>query len=155
VPFLRRGEDGFRLVEHLGEAPSAFGRIAAFHGQMGMFVRALAYMLSHGADGLGRRGRRAECELYPRKPQGSHVRTFRRQALHARGFVRRDMAEAHWPHNPRFTKAMIDEGLSLVAHGAMLIEPTESESKAPHYAPRRRLTRAARLLILKWTKPGA
>jgi glycine dehydrogenase subunit 2 len=66
----------------------------------------------------------------------------------------------------------------------MLIEPTESESKAsldlfiaalrdlalaarrgdtgrfagaPHHAPRRRLdeTRAARLPILKWTKPGA
>ncbi len=29
-----------------------FGRITAFHGQMGMFVRALAYMLSHGADGM-------------------------------------------------------------------------------------------------------
>src|ERR1700732_4096221 len=50
----------------------------------------------------GRRGRRAECELYPREPQGSHVRAFRRQALHARSFVRRDMADAHWPYNPRF-----------------------------------------------------
>jgi len=90
-----------------------------------------------------------------------------------------------------FAKAMIDEGFHpmtiyfpLVAHGAMLIEPTESESKAsfdlfiaalrdlalaakrgvterfvgaPHYAPRRRLdeTRAARNPILKWAKPGA
>ena len=26
--------------------------MTAFHGQMGMFVRALAFMLSHGADGL-------------------------------------------------------------------------------------------------------
>ena len=32
--------------------PSAFGRMVAFHGQMGMFTRALAYILSHGADGL-------------------------------------------------------------------------------------------------------
>jgi glycine dehydrogenase subunit 2 len=31
-----------------------FGRMCAFHGQMGMFVRALAYMLSHGSDGLRR-----------------------------------------------------------------------------------------------------
>jgi glycine dehydrogenase subunit 2 len=88
-----------------------------------------------------------------------------------------------------FAKAMIDEGFHpmtiyfpLVAHGAMLIEPTESESKAsldlfiaalrdlalaakrgdierfagaPYHAPRRRLdeTRAARTPILKWTKP--
>ena len=29
-----------------------FGRLKGFHGQMGMFVRALAYMMSHGADGL-------------------------------------------------------------------------------------------------------
>ena len=29
-----------------------YGRMKAFHGQMGMFVRALAYMMSHGADGL-------------------------------------------------------------------------------------------------------
>ena len=26
--------------------------MCAFHGQMGMFVRAYAYMLSHGSDGL-------------------------------------------------------------------------------------------------------
>jgi glycine dehydrogenase subunit 2 len=70
----------------------------------------------------------------------------------------------------------------LVVHGAMLIEPTESESKAsldlfiaalrdlamaakkgdtarftgaPYHAPRRRLdeTRAARAPVLKWTPP--
>jgi glycine dehydrogenase subunit 2 len=84
---------------------------------------------------------------------------------------------------------MIDEGyhpmtvyFPLVVHGAMLIEPTESESRAsldlfiatlrdlalaakggdqerftgaPYHAPLRRLdeTRAARSPILKWTKP--
>jgi glycine dehydrogenase subunit 2 len=45
--------EGFRLVEEAkDEAAQAFGRMSAFHGQMGMFVRAYAYMLSHGADGL-------------------------------------------------------------------------------------------------------
>src|SRR6201999_1979703 len=89
-----------------------------------------------------------------------------------------------------FAKAMIDEGyhpmtvyFPLVVHGAMLIEPTESESKAaldlfvaalrdlamaakrgdtarfsgaPYYAPRRRLdeTRAARSPVLRWVKPS-
>jgi glycine dehydrogenase subunit 2 len=88
-----------------------------------------------------------------------------------------------------FAKAMIDEGyhpmtmyFPLVVHGAMLIEPTESESKAsldlfimtlrdlamsarrgeterfsgaPYHAPRRRLdeTRAARQPVLRWTPP--
>src|SRR5213075_210111 len=35
--------------EHHGRT---FGRMTAFHGQMGMFIRALTYMMSHGADGL-------------------------------------------------------------------------------------------------------
>jgi glycine dehydrogenase subunit 2 len=67
-----------------------------------------------------------------------------------------------------FAKAMIDEGFHpmtmyfpLVVHGAMLIEPTETESKAsldqliggaPYLAPRRRLdeTAAARKPVLSW-----
>jgi glycine dehydrogenase subunit 2 len=85
---------------------------------------------------------------------------------------------------------MIDEGFHpmtvyfpLVVHGAMLVEPTESESRAsldlfvatlrelvfaakegrterfteaPRFAPRRRLdeTRAARSPVLKWTPPA-
>lgn len=38
--------------EHFGGRLQSFGRMTAFHGQMGMFTRALAYILSHGADGL-------------------------------------------------------------------------------------------------------
>jgi glycine cleavage system protein P-like pyridoxal-binding family len=89
----------------------------------------------------------------------------------------------------RIAKAMIDEGFHpmtmyfpLVVHGAMLIEPTESESRAtldqfigamrdlafavhhdkerlkgaPYYAPRRRLdeTKAAREPKLRWRRPA-
>jgi hypothetical protein len=56
LPFVKPGADGaLRLVEETDgdtDAPQAFGRMCAFHGQMGMFSRALAYILSHGADGL-------------------------------------------------------------------------------------------------------
>ena len=48
-------DGSFKLVEEetAGEEhPSTFGRMVAFHGQMGMFTRALTYILSHGADGL-------------------------------------------------------------------------------------------------------
>jgi glycine dehydrogenase subunit 2 len=193
VPFLRREEGGFRLVEHLGEAPGAFGRIAAFHGQMGMFVRAFAYMLSHGADGLRQAAEdavlnanfiRASLKDLMSGPFGNrpcmHEVLFDETWLKPTGLTTLD-----------FAKAMIDEGFHpmtiyfpLVAHGAMLIEPTESESKAsldlfiaalrdlalaakrgdagrfagaPYHASRRRLdeTRAARNPVLKWTKPGA
>ncbi|WP_036258339.1 aminomethyl-transferring glycine dehydrogenase subunit GcvPB [Methylocapsa aurea] len=192
IPFLRRDGDGLRLVEHLDEAPDSFGRISAFHGQMGMFVRALAYMLSHGADGLRQASEdavlnanyiRASLKDLMSQPFGDqrcmHEVLFDDAWLKPTGLSTLD-----------FAKAMIDEGFHpmtiyfpLVAHGAMLIEPTESESKAsldlfiatlrdlamaarrgeterfigaPFYAPRRRLdeTRAARSPILKWTKPA-
>ena len=35
-----------------GAGAEPFGRMSAFHGQMGMFVRAMSYMLCHGADGM-------------------------------------------------------------------------------------------------------
>ncbi len=53
LPWLVHDGDGLRLVEHAaGEAAATIGRIKGFHGQMGMFVRALAFIMSHGSDGL-------------------------------------------------------------------------------------------------------
>src|SRR3546814_6202390 len=54
LPFVEKSDDGYRLVEEetADEHHAArFGRMVAFHGQMGMFTRALAYILSNGADG--------------------------------------------------------------------------------------------------------
>src|SRR4028119_38502 len=54
VPFVQVKDGAFELVEHHEEAGEAqpCGRVTAFHGQMGMYVRALTYMLSHGSDGM-------------------------------------------------------------------------------------------------------
>uniref|UniRef100_UPI003B3ACC29 aminomethyl-transferring glycine dehydrogenase subunit GcvPB n=1 Tax=Sphingomonas sp. TaxID=28214 RepID=UPI003B3ACC29 len=56
LPYTMRMYDGtIQLIEEdgLGEdGQRSFGRMSAFHGQMGMFTRALTYILSHGADGL-------------------------------------------------------------------------------------------------------
>jgi glycine dehydrogenase subunit 2 len=56
VPFVTRNGENFDLVEHAANSGEAepFGRMTAFHGQMGMYVRALSYMLSHGSDGMSR-----------------------------------------------------------------------------------------------------
>ena len=194
LPFIRMEEGGPKLVENEmellgGETP--FGRMVAFHGQMGMYVRALAYMLSHGSDGLKQASEDAVLNAnYVRatlrdlfsQPFGDrvcmHEVLFDDSFLDGTGVTTLD-----------FAKAMIDEGyhpmtmyFPLVVHGAMLIEPTESESKAsldlfvatlrdlamkakagdldrfkqaPRFAPRRRLdeTRAARAPKLKWEPP--
>jgi glycine dehydrogenase subunit 2 len=191
VPFVRAGEAGLEFVE--GEGTQAFGRMCAFHGQMGMFVRALSYMLSHGAEGLRQASEDAVLNAnYVRvgladlmsQPFGNkpcmHEALFDDDWLKGTGVTTLD-----------FAKAMIDEGyhpmtmyFPLVVHGAMLIEPTESESRAsldlfvatlrdlaqaalrgdvdrftgaPYHAPRNRLdeTRAARNPVLRWSPPSA
>ncbi|MCD7059258.1 aminomethyl-transferring glycine dehydrogenase subunit GcvPB [Pelagibacterium xiamenense] len=191
VPFVRRDGDALELVEHT--EGQHFGRLTAFHGQMGMFVRALTYMLSHGADGLAQAARDAVLNAnyikarladlfsapYNHRPV-MHEVLFDDTFLKGTGVSTLD-----------FAKAMIDEGVHpmtmyfpLVVHGAMLIEPTESESlqtldafiatmrdlaedaksgnserftAAPVRAPLRRLdeTRAARQPRLKWTPSDA
>ncbi|MBW8784574.1 MAG: aminomethyl-transferring glycine dehydrogenase subunit GcvPB [Novosphingobium sp.] len=191
LPFVRREGDGTAvLVEEedaSAEHPQSFGRMAAFHGQMGMFTRALTYILSHGADGLRQVAEDAVLNANyvlrcledvldaPFAASGPcmHEALFSDNGL-PDGFSTLDIA-----------KGLIDEGFHpmtvyfpLVVHGAMLVEPTETESKAgldrfiaslrslaeraraadanlksaPHFAPRRRLdeTLAARKPVLTW-----
>ncbi len=54
LPWVVHGADGLRAgrARRRARPSTAIGRLKGFHGQMGMFVRALAYMMSHGADGL-------------------------------------------------------------------------------------------------------
>jgi glycine dehydrogenase subunit 2 len=192
VPFVRADSDGLHLVED-ARGTQAFGRMTAFHGQMGMFVRALSYILSHGADGLQQACEDAVLNANYIKACLSDVMSMpfgERHCLHEALF------DDEWLKGTGlttldFAKAMIDEGyhpmtvyFPLVVHGAMLIEPTETESlaslnlfiatlrdlafaakngeqdrfiSAPHYAPRRRLdeTGAARNPVLRWSPPKA
>jgi glycine dehydrogenase subunit 2 len=193
APWVVSGEGGLSLAEEpAGEAAHAFGRMCAFQGQMGMFVRAYAYMRSHGADGLRQVAEdavlnanyikaRMKGVMTPAFPDGPcmHEALFDDAWLEGSGVTTLD-----------FAKAMIDEGFHpmtmyfpLVVHGAMLIEPTETESRreldrfcdallalaaaakagdaerfkgAPYLAPMRRLdeTLAARKPRLTW-RPDA
>ena len=186
------GPDGFRLIEHPeGEAAATIGRLKGFHGQMGMFVRALAYMMSHGSDGLRQVAEDAVLNANYLRVRLQDVMSvsFPGTCMHEVLFDDRFLKDTG-ATTLDFAKALIDEGyhpmtmyFPLVVHGAMLIEPTESESKAsldlfiaalrdlamsaragdrerfagaPYYAPRRRLdeTRAARNPVLRWTQPA-
>ncbi|WP_138380797.1 aminomethyl-transferring glycine dehydrogenase subunit GcvPB [Luteithermobacter gelatinilyticus] len=187
VPYVVMNEDGFEMVEHVGES-SSFGRMTAFHGQMGMFVRALAYMMSHGADGLRQVAEDSvlNANYILASLQDVMTPSFDGPCMHEALFDDRFL-KGTGVETLDFAKAMIDEGyhpmtmyFPLVVHGAMLIEPTETESKqsldqfigmmrhlveratsgdkdrfsgAPYLAPRRRLdeTTAARKPVLRWT----
>jgi glycine dehydrogenase subunit 2 len=189
-PWIVNGPDGYRLAEEqTGEAAQAFGRMCAFHGQMGMFTRAYAYMLSHGADGLRQVAEDAVLNANYIKARLSDVMT---PAFPNGPCMHEALFDDTWLEGTEvttldFAKAMIDEGFHpmtmyfpLVVHGAMLIEPTETESRreldrfcdavrllavaaksgeverfkgAPFHAPMRRLdeTQAARKPRLRWT----
>ncbi|AOL93828.1 aminomethyl-transferring glycine dehydrogenase subunit GcvPB [Porphyrobacter sp. LM 6] len=181
LPFVRQDTAGtFYLVEEENseERGPSFGRMTAFHGQMGMYTRALTYMLSHGADGLKQVAEDAVLNA-------NYILRSMEDILHAPfGASGPCMHEALFGDKD-FTdglstldvaKGLIDEGyhpmtvyFPLVVHGAMLVEPTETESKAaidqfitafrsvvtralagdqalkqaPYYSPRRRLDETA------------
>ena len=95
-------------------------------------------MLSHGADGLRQVAEDAVLNANYIMAAPADVMTPAFRALHARGAVRRRAAsKGTGVTTLDFAKAMIDEGFHpmtmyfpLVVHGAMLIEPTETEAKA-------------------------
>jgi glycine dehydrogenase subunit 2 len=182
------GPNGFALAE-TAECPAAqsFGRLKGNHGQMGMFVRALAYMMSHGSDGLRQVASDAvlNANYILAALDGEMTPAFPGPCMHEALFDDRFLKDTGVT-TLDFAKALIDEGyhpmtmyFPLVVHGALLIEPTETESKAsldqfiavlralsrrakegdadyfkgaPYLTPRRRLdeTAAARKPILRW-----
>ena len=193
LPFVERDGDRFRIIEEetAGEHHGrTFGRMVAFHGQMGMFTRALTYILSHGADGLKQVAEDSvlnanyilrSLEDVLDAPFGKSGPCMHEAIFSDRGF-------SGDVNTLDLAKALIDEGFHpmtmyfpLVVHGAMLVEPTETESKAsldqfiaalrsigerakagdqslkaaPVHAPRRRLdeTLAARKPVLTWREP--
>ena len=141
VPFVVREGDGYRLVEHVEADSDAkpLGRMCAFHGQMGMFVRAMAWMLSHGADGMRQASEDAVLNANYVRARLKDVMTVAfpdHPAMHEALFDDRFLKDSGVT-TLDFAKAMIDEGFHpmtvyfpLVVHGAMLVEPTESESRA-------------------------
>jgi glycine cleavage system P protein (glycine dehydrogenase) subunit 2 len=139
LPWLVHGAEGFALVEHAdGPAEHSIGRLKGFHGQIGMFVRALAYMMSHGADGLKQVAEDAVLNANYLRVQLADALSlsFPGICMHEVLFDDRFLKDTGVT-TLDFAKALIDEGFHpmtmyfpLIVHGALLIEPTETESKA-------------------------
>jgi len=190
LPFVEKDGDRFVLVEEetAGEHHArSFGRMVAFHGQMGMFTRAASYMLSHGADGLKQVAEDAvlNANYILRSLADVLDAPFAASGPCMHEAIFSDRGFSGGLSTIDLAKALIDEGFHpmtmyfpLVVHGAMLVEPTETESKAaldqfikamrslanrakagdealkaaPVHAPRRRLdeTLAARKPVLTY-----
>jgi glycine dehydrogenase subunit 2 len=136
LPIPRIRQAGKRLAYDYKRKQS-IGRVRAFYGNFGVLVRALAYILAHGGPGLRnatvdavmnavyiRKGLEAYYDLpYPAPNMHEVVFSDDRQKKH--GVSTGDLA-----------KRLIDYGFHpytvsfpLIVHGALMIEPTETESK--------------------------
>jgi len=188
-PHVRHDEQSGRYV--LARPERSIGRLGAFHGNFGVMVRAYAYLRSMGAEGLRQVSEQAvlnanyllarlrDAYRLPYDRRCMHEVVFSGSRQKARGVRTLDVA-----------KRLIDYGFHpptiyfpLIVDEALMIEPTESESKetldafceamlaiareaeedpelvrsAPHEAPLRRLDEAtaARRPVLRWRREEA
>lgn len=189
VPVVSKNDDGSYELEHA--RPQSIGRLRSFPGNFGMMVRAYAYIREMGSDGLQQASEFAVLAAnYLRACLGEqwHV-PYDRTCMHEVIINDRHLRE-FGVSTMDIAKRLIDYGFHpptvyfpLVVKGAMLIEPTETESKtsldafvsamaeiaeeakadpdklkaAPHHTRLRRLdeTKAARKPILRWVPTGS
>jgi glycine dehydrogenase subunit 2 len=134
TPRLRQADSGWTWDY---DRPQSIGRVRAFYGNFGVLVRALAYIMAHGGNGLKaatmdavlnatylRKGLEPHFKLSVQAPS-MHEVVFSDECQAARGVRTGDIA-----------KRLIDYGFHpytvsfpLIVHGALMIEPTETESK--------------------------
>jgi glycine dehydrogenase subunit 2 len=171
------------------DRPQSIGRVRSFYGNFGMFVRALAYIFANGPDGLRETTEDAVLNAnYIRKGlEGVYDLPYSTPSMHEVVFSDKWQAKKG-VRTMDIAKRLIDYGFHpyttafpLIVPGAMMIEPTESESReeldlfveamqaiakeaeeeaeivrtAPHSTRVARLdeTAAARKPVLRW-KPG-
>lgn len=186
LPVLVEKGDGKFALDF--QRKESIGRVRAFGGNFGVLVRALAYILAYGP---GVRQATEDAVLnanYIRRGlEGSYDLPYTRPSMHEVVFSDA-MQKKHGVNTMDIAKRLIDYGFHpyttafpLIVPGALMIEPTESESKeecdyfvdamkaiaeeaekkpelvkgAPHTTRVRRLDEvaAARKPILRW-KPG-
>src|SRR5216684_2186840 len=188
TPVLTSKPDGTLDFDY--DRPRSVGRVRSFYGNFGMFVRALAYILANGPDGLRQTTEDAvlNANYIRAKLEGTFELQYKTRSLHEVVFSDRLQAR-NGVKTGDMGKRLIDYGFHaytvsfpMVVQGAMMIEPTESESReeldllidalkqiareaeenpelvqtAPHSTRVARLdeTAAARKPALRW-KPGS
>jgi glycine dehydrogenase subunit 2 len=172
------------------DRPKSIGRVRMFYGNFGMFVRALAYIMANGPEGLRQTTEDAVLNAnYIRKHlEGLYELPYDTPTMHEVVFSDKIQTRKGIKTGD-IAKRLIDYGFHpytvsfpLVVPGALMIEPTESESKeeldlfidamkeiareaeespevvadAPYHTRLTRLdeTAAARRPVLRWRPQG-
>jgi glycine dehydrogenase subunit 2 len=188
LPYPRIEKKGAAYVLEFNR-PKSIGRVRSFYGNFLVVVKAMAYILA-----LGPKGMREIAEIavlnanYIRKAlEGVYDLQYKTETLHEVVFSDKIQKDAYGVTNLDIAKRLIDYGFHpptmsfpLIVHGALMIEPTETESRrdldqfievmtviakeaaenadvlkaAPHHTYVRRLdeTAAARNPIVTWER---
>ena len=132
-PGVEQDGDGYRLASANADS---IGRMMAFHGNVGIMVRAYAYIRSMGPEGLKFATEMAVLNAnYVRaRLEGVYDLPYKSRSLHEVIFSDKDLEGGC--HTLDVAKRLIDYGyhpptiyFPLVVKGAIMIEPTETESQ--------------------------
>jgi glycine dehydrogenase subunit 2 len=185
VPRIVKNKDTFELLE---DCPKSIGRVRSFFGNFGILVRAYTYIVSLGGDGLEELTRMAllNANYIRKKSEKSYQIAYGEPCMHECIFTDR-LQHKYGVSTLDIAKRLLDYGFHpptiyfpLVVSGALMIEPTETETPetldsfvdamlaiarearenpdlvktAPHSTPVKRLdeARAARKPILRWER---
>jgi glycine dehydrogenase subunit 2 len=183
VPRIVKAGDRYELQQ---DCAKSIGRVRSFFGNFGVLVRAYAYILSLGGDGLEEASRMAllNANYIRKKLEKSYHLAFNEPCMHECIFTDR-IQQRNGVSTLDIAKRLLDYGyhpptiyFPLVVSGALMIEPTETETpetldgfieamlaiaqeaksdpervkSAPHSTPVKRLdeARAARKPVLRW-----
>jgi len=134
-PVVITKSDGTLGFEY--DRPHSVGRVRSFYGNFGMFVRALAYIMANGPDGLRQTTEDAVLNAnYIRKGiEGVYDLPYATRTMHEVVFSDKIQAKKG-VKTMDIAKRLIDYGFHpyttafpLIVPGALMIEPTESEPK--------------------------
>ncbi|MBM2851102.1 MAG: gcvPB, partial [Anaerolineales bacterium] len=137
VGIVEEGTDDQPPLYGFVNPPKTIGRLKAFYGNFGMHVRAYTYIRVHGASGL--RGNSENAVLNANyvlaKVRGKYKVPYDRICKHE--FVAEGVwADAPGVHALDVSKRLMDYGFHpptnyfpLIVHEALMIEPTETETK--------------------------
>ncbi len=135
VPRIIQKDNGqYALSE---EFPESVGKLLTFHGHFGVLVRAYSYILSMGPEGLKKASQLAVLNANYLKEQlkDTFHLAYDRPCMHECVFSDR-FQQADNVTTLDIAKRLMDYGyhpptiyFPLVVHGALMMEPTETESK--------------------------
>jgi glycine dehydrogenase subunit 2 len=134
VPVIEKEGETFKFNH---DRPESIGKVKAFYGNFGVILKAYAYALSMGPEGLRRASEMAvlNANYLMKRLKDHYDLPFDRSCMHECVFTDRFQEKYH-VSTLDIAKRLIDYGFHpptiyfpLVVKGALMIEPTETESR--------------------------